>query len=251
MKGTALVTGGAVRLGRAFALNLAELGYDIALHFHRSHRAAQDTLTELRALGVQAEAFQADFSQETNFEPLLAAIGDRLPTLRVLVNSASVYEAAPLCKTTPALFEEQFAVNLRSPYFLMQAFARVCQSGNIINIIDNKIAFNQYHYSAYLLSKKALAELTKLAALELAPHIRVNGIAPGVTLPANERTPDYIQWRIQGIPLKRQGKINYLFQAMKYILDNDFVTGQILMVDGGESLTNVGKNAENYGLGGG
>ncbi|ACK67146.1 short-chain dehydrogenase/reductase SDR [Rippkaea orientalis PCC 8801] len=251
MKGTALVTGGAVRLGRAFALGLAKLGYNVAIHFHQSESAAEATVDEIRSLGVKCASFQANFSQDTDFKPMMAAVCDRLGDLTVLVNSASVYTAGSLMETTPDLFDQQFAVNLRAPYFLSKAFAKYCQSGNIINIIDNKIAFNQYQYSAYLLSKKALAELTKLAAIELAPNIRVNGIAPGVTLPLAIRSEDYIAWRIRGIPLQCQGKIDYLLQGLQYILDNDFVTGQILTIDGGESLTNIGQNAENYrGLGG-
>lgn len=266
MRGTALITGGAIRLGRAFALGLAEMGYDIAIHFNRSQSEAESVVSKVRQIGVRCECFQSDFSKETNFESLMTTVGDRLSNLNLLVNSASVYDAAPIGETTPELFDQQFAVNLRAPYFLTQAFSHYYQSqnyqsqnrqsealqsgnfrpGNIINIIDNKIAFNQYHYAAYLLSKKALAELTKLAALELAPNIRVNGIAPGVTLPATERSDEYVQWRVKGIPLQRQGTIDYLLQAMQYILDNDFVTGQILMVDGGESLTNVGRNSENY-----
>ncbi len=246
MKGTALVTGGAIRLGRGFAIGLAQLGYNIAIHYNQSHLAAEATLEEIRSFGVQCQGFQADFTKETDLKPIIAAVGDRFPDLNVLINSASVYESASLTETTPQLFDQQFTVNLRTPYFLTKAFAQFCQSGNIINIIDNKIAFNQYHYCAYLLSKKALAELTKLAAMELAPQIRVNGIAPGVTLFPTTRTEDYRAWRIRGIPLQRQGKIDYLLHALKYILENEFVTGQILTIDGGESLTNIGKNSDNY-----
>lgn len=133
-----------------------------------------------------------------------------------------------------------------TPYFLTKAFALQCKTGSVINIIDNKIAFNQYQYSAYLLSKKALAEMTKLAALELAPAVRVNGLAPGVVLPASVRTQKYIDWRIEGIPVKRQGNTNNITQALYYLLDNDFMCGQILTVDGGESLTNIGQNAANH-----
>jgi NAD(P)-dependent dehydrogenase (short-subunit alcohol dehydrogenase family) len=157
-----------------------------------------------------------------------------------------VYDAAPIAETTPDLFAKQFKVNFEAPYFLTQAFAKNGGTGCVINIIDNKVAFNQYQYSAYLLSKKALAEFTKLAAIELAPQVRVNGIAPGVILPAGSRTSDYIQWRVQGIPVKQQGSTENISQAVSYILNNPFVNGQILFVDGGESLTNVGQNAVTY-----
>lgn len=245
-QGAALVTGGAVRLGKAFALSLARAGYDIALHYNASREAAEATAEEIRGAGVECEPFPFDFSAEAEMAPLVEKVAARFPHFNLLLNSASVYQSAPLMETDRALFESQFKVNFQAPYFLTQAFAKARDRGCIVNIIDNKIAFNQFQYSAYLLSKKALAEFTKLAAVELAPNFRTNGIAPGVTLPADTRTPDYVKWRIQGIPLQRQGTPDNLCQALHYILDNEFVNGQILMVDGGESLTNVGQNAADY-----
>lgn len=245
-KGTALVTGGAIRLGKAFALSLARAGYNIALHYHSSVDAAIETQQEIQALGVACDRFPFDLLAEPDMAVLIDAAIARFPDLNVLVNSASTYAAAPLMETSPAMFETQFKANFQAPYFLTQAFAKLGSGGCVVNIIDNKVAFNQFQYSAYLLSKKALAEFTKLAAVELAPAVRTNGIAPGVTLPADTRTSDYINWRIQGIPVKRQGTTDNLCQALHYILENEFVNGQILMVDGGESLTNVGQNAAEY-----
>lgn len=245
-QGTALVTGSAIRLGKAIALGLAKAGYNIALHYGSSHDAAQETAAEFRALGVECELFPFDLLHEPDMQPLIDRVRSRFGDLNLLVNSASVYDAAPIAETTPDLFAKQFKVNFEAPYFLTQAFAKNGGTGCVINIIDNKVAFNQYQYSAYLLSKKALAEFTKLAAIELAPQVRVNGIAPGVILPAGSRTSDYIQWRVQGIPVKQQGSTENISQAVNYILSNPFVNGQILFVDGGESLTNVGQNAVTY-----
>ncbi|MGB3621721.1 MAG: SDR family oxidoreductase, partial [Ketobacter sp.] len=101
-------------------------------------------------------------------------------------------------------------------------------------------------YAAYLLSKKSLAEYTKMAALEFAPEIRVNGIAPGVTLPGETRGNAYVDWRIAGIPLGKKGSDEQLTNSLSYLLQNDFITGQILYVDGGESVNQVGRNHENY-----
>lgn len=246
VQGTALVTGSAIRLGKAIALGLAKSGYNIALHYNSSEAAAQQAADEFRAYGVACELFPFDLLNEPDMNPLMERVRSRFDDLKVLVNSASVYDAAPIAETTPELFEKQFKVNFQAPYFLTQAFAKNNGSGCVINIIDNKVAFNQYQYSAYLLSKKALAEFTKLAAIELAPAVRVNGIAPGVILPAGSRTSDYIQWRVQGIPVKQQGSTDNISQAVNYILENPFVNGQILFVDGGESLTNVGQNAVTY-----
>lgn len=245
-KGTALVTGGAVRLGKVFSQSLAEAGYNLAIHYNSSSGEATATMEELRKIGVECEIFQFDFSQSNDVSELMSNVRARFPDLNVLVNSASVYDQANMMETSEAMLEKQFKVNLMTPYFLTKAFALQCKTGSVINIIDNKIAFNQYQYSAYLLSKKALAEMTKLAALELAPAVRVNGLAPGVVLPASVRTQEYIDWRIEGIPVKRQGNTNNIAQALHYLLDNNFMCGQILTVDGGESLINTGQNAANH-----
>ncbi len=245
-KGTALVTGGAVRLGKVFTMSLAQAGYNLAVHYNTSSDAAIATVEELRQSGVECEIFQFDFSRTDDVSELVTNVRSRFSDLNVLINSASVYNQASMMGTTEAMFKEQIKVNLMTPYFLTKAFAQQCKTGNVINIIDNKIAFNQYQYSAYLLSKKMLVEFTKLAAVELAPAIRVNGLAPGVVLPASIRTQEYIDWRIEGIPVKRQGNTDNITQALHYLLDNDFVCGQILMVDGGESLTNIGQNTANY-----
>ena len=241
----ALVTGAANRLGLAFATALADRGYDIALHYHHSTEQAQHQAELIRNRGVRCETFQFDLSDE---DPacLIEQVYHRFPGLQVLINSASAYHAGTIANTDRALLQKQFSVNFFAPYLLSGSFAKQVASGSIINILDNKIAFQQYQYGAYLMSKKALAEFTKLAAMEFSPRIRVNGIAPGVVLPGETRTGDYIDWRIQGIPLQRQGRVEDLIRAMNYLLDSDFVTGQILFVDGGEGMNHLGLNAEEY-----
>lgn len=246
MSSCALVTGSAVRLGRAIAVALAQAGYDIALHYGSSAEAARQTQGEIQALGVDCRLFQQDLRAAEELEPFVGRVKETMPHLDVLINSASAYESAPVAETSVDLFDTQFAVNLRAPFFLTQAFARVCEAGNVINICDNKIGFNQYEYAAYLLTKKALAELTRMTALEFAPAIRVNGVAPGVVLPAGSRSQEYIDWRIEGIPLKKQGLTYHITQAVLSLLDNSFMTGQILVVDGGESIANSGQNAAQY-----
>jgi NAD(P)-dependent dehydrogenase (short-subunit alcohol dehydrogenase family) len=242
----ALVTGSAVRLGRAIAIALAQNGYDIALHYRSSADQAETTAAEIRALGASCVAFQADLADAESIPTLLSEVTATFPDLDLLVNSASAYTQATIADTTPEIFDTQFGVNLRAPFFLTQAFARTVERGQVINIIDNKISFNQFEYAAYLLAKKGLVELTKMAALEFAPAIRVNGVAPGVVLPASSRSEEYVQWRIQGIPLRMQGDVAHITGAILSLLDNPFITGQILVVDGGESLTNVGQNAAQF-----
>jgi NAD(P)-dependent dehydrogenase (short-subunit alcohol dehydrogenase family) len=245
-KKAALVTGSAIRLGKAIAIALAKDGYDIALHYNSSISAVEETKAEIEALGVQCEAFQLNLRQVGDMPQLFDEVLSAFPHLSVLVNSASAYTQATIEKTSPSIFDKQFDVNIKAPFFLTQNFAKAVKKGNVINIIDNKMAFNQNNYAAYLLAKKTLVEFTKMAAIEYAPNIRVNGLAPGVVLPAGTRSPEYIEWRIQGIPLKMQGTTQHITDGILSLLQNTFVTGQILTVDGGESITNTGKNAGDF-----
>ncbi len=244
--GSALVTGGAIRLGRALALGLARQGYNIVLHYNRSESEAQQTMAEIRDQGVACELIQMNLETELNGESLIQRAAEIFGDLKVLVNSASVYDGGTIAETTEEIFDRNMQVNFKAPFFLARAFRNHVGSGNIINILDNKISFNQYHYAAYLLSKKMLAEFTVLAALEFAPEIRVNGIAPGVILPASVRSESYLAWRVEAIPLKRKGETENIVKALHYLLDNDFVSGQILTVDGAEGKTSIGRNAESY-----
>jgi NAD(P)-dependent dehydrogenase (short-subunit alcohol dehydrogenase family) len=242
----ALVTGAAVRLGRELALALAREGHDIALHFGRSAEAAAATRAEVEALGVSCESFPQDLGAVEALDGLVARAHRAFPHLGLLVNSASAYGEGTITETTPALFDEQLAVNLRAPFFLIQAFARRCGRGHVVNVLDNKIAFNQYQYAAYLLAKKGLSELTQIAAMELAPRIRVNGIAPGVVLPASSRSAEYLAWRREGIPLRVTGDVAGVCEALLFLQRSGFVTGQVVFVDGGESVAHIGRSFGGY-----
>jgi pteridine reductase len=245
----ALVTGGATRLGRYFAEALSDEGYDIALHVNRSREEAEEVAKGIRAKGRECKVLPCDFLSSdlsSALSGLVQTAKQHFPGLNLLLNSASAYEPAPIAETELAMLETQFRVNMFTPLLLTRYFAEAVQEGQVINIIDNKVAYHQYPYAAYLLSKKSLAEMTRMAALEFAPRMRINGIAPGVVLPASQRTSDYIEWRIEGIPVKRQGDPEHLVQALNYLLNNTFVAGQILFVDGGESNNIEGRHSENY-----
>ncbi len=242
----ALITGGAIRLGRSIALALAEQGYDIALHYHSSTGPAEETAAQIRAFGVACRTLRCDLARSADLDGLIADAVAAFPALRVLVNSASGYVQANIGDSRPEDFDQLFAVNLRAPYFLSAAFAARVAQGEIINIIDNKIGFNQFKYAAYLLTKKALADFTRMAALEFAPRIRVNGVAPGVIDPMASRSAEYIQWRIRGIPVQRKGENRHITAALLHLLQNDFVNGQVLAVDGGENIAHTGRNAGDY-----
>ncbi|MGC1506872.1 SDR family NAD(P)-dependent oxidoreductase [Ketobacter sp. MCCC 1A13808] len=242
----ALITGAGTRLGSLFARHMAALGYDVAIHCNSSQDGAKQLARELQSTGRQCEVFSMDFSEAFDADEFILQVQARFPGLECIINNASAYEAAPTAGTSRELLEAQFRVNLVAPFLLAGSFKRYCGQGQVINILDNKIAYHQYQYAAYLLSKKSLADFTKMAALEFAPEIRVNGIAPGVTLPGETRGNAYVDWRIAGIPLGKKGSDEQLTNSLSYLLQNDFLTGQILYVDGGESVNQVGRNHENY-----
>ena len=242
----ALVTGGAVRLGRAIAISLAAAGFDIALHYNTSEAEVQTAAADIRAHGARCELFQQDLCRTHHLGSMVASVASTFPRLSVLVNSASAYQAGTISDTTPEQLDRLWTVNFKAPFFLMKEFCKRIERGSVVNILDNKIAFNQYQYAAYLISKKALADVTKMAALEFAPRIRVNAIAPGVVLPASTRSDEYLRWRHQGIPMSCAGHPDHVCEAIGYILANEFITGQILFVDGGEGMNAVGRNTANF-----
>lgn len=235
---TALITGSSKRIGKDIAVYLASEGYDIAIHYNSSFDEALKTSKDIKeAYGVECKLFQADFSIGGATRNLVAKVVEEFGGLSLLVNCASVFERSPMLETSPEFFDKMFKINFKAPYFLTKNFAEVCKKeGNVINIIDTKATTNQYVYSAYTLAKKMLAEFTKMAAYELAPKIRVNGISPGFILPPEGTDDDYSEKLIKRVPLDKQGDTKNVVDTVKFILENNFLTGQIIAVDGGESL---------------
>lgn len=246
MTQTALVTGAGVRLGRVLARAVAERGYRVAVHFNRSREGAERTAEEIRAAGGECALFQADFGDDAAVMALPGRVEAELGGLSLLVNSASVYAPGTLAETTPERLDEQMRINFRAPLLLIRAFAALGNAGQVVNIADAKASFNQYPFAAYILSKRALLDLTRLASLELAPRIRVNAISPGVVLPPEDRPPEYLEWRRQALPLERLGDPRHVVSALGFLLENDFVTGVCLPVDGGETQATEGRNVDRF-----
>ncbi|MDA3884399.1 MAG: SDR family oxidoreductase [Candidatus Delongbacteria bacterium] len=236
MSKAALITGAAKRIGAEIAIELAKSGYDIALHYNSSEDEALRTQEEILKIGVQCRLFKGDLEDKVYLSELIKAVYSSFPDLNVLVNNASIFERASIPDTDFELFEKLIDVNLKAPYFLIKEFAKVCGSGNIINILDTKITKNQNVYAAYILSRKALSDLTKIAAVEFAPRIRVNGICPGLILPAENESEEYVERLIQKNLVKRKGSPENITSTVKFLLENDFITGEIIKVDGGENL---------------
>ena len=232
----ALVTGGAQRLGRSIALGLAGRGYDIALHYHHSKENAQRTAAEIGALGALCEIFAADLQDTNACSALMSRVFSAFPALSVLVNNASIFERGSLLDTDAALLSRHMRINFEAPLELSQAFARAAGQGAIINMVDARVMQKKHSHIAYLLSKKALYNFTQMAAVELAPAIRVNGICPGFVLPSSEHERDYETRLKARLPLQRIATEQEVVQAVHTILDSPSMTGQFIYLDGGESL---------------
>jgi len=191
LKGAALVTGAAKRIGKSIALHLAENGYDIGLHYNNSYEEAEETAEEIRGLGRKCELFKADLSHYNEVMNLAREAPEMLKNYNLLVNSAAIFERVEFLETTPDDFDRHLNLNFRAPFFLTQSFAKHCKTGNVINITDAFIKKDKTAYFAYLLSKKLLYEFTKMAASDLGPKIRVNALALGVILPSSDKDAEY------------------------------------------------------------
>ncbi|MBN2635442.1 MAG: SDR family NAD(P)-dependent oxidoreductase [Prolixibacteraceae bacterium] len=238
MRQTALITGASKRIGKAIATHLAANGWNIIIHFNHSEKQATDLLKQLKTdfPTQHFEKFQANLNNIDEVVNLIPAVVKQFGCFQLLINNASVFDGGYLKETSPELYDKQFTINLKAPFFLMRDFANQCKSGNIINFVDTRISTNKSNFAAYSLSKKGLWEISKMAALELSPQIRVNAIAPGVTLPPEDKDENYLEKLAQNIPMKKPGGIEPILKSIDYILENNFVTGQLLFADGGENL---------------
>ncbi len=232
----ALVTGGAKRIGQAIALSLAAQGYSIALHYYTSKAAAEKTAQAIKNLNVDCQIFPADLTDLQSTQNFVKRVFTHYSKIDVLVNNASLFQPSTLKKGDLKQFENDMAVHVRVPFLLISQFAKRYKAGNIINILDTRISDAKAPRFSYLLAKKALAELTTMAALELAPAIRINGIAPGLILAPEGEKQSYLQRLTQRIPLRKKGELQHITQSIEFLLNNDFLTGQIIYVDGGEHL---------------
>ena len=236
---TALVTGGGHRIGRALTLALARAGCNLILHYHRSADAAQSTAAEVEALGARVLLRQADLSHLDDAAPLFASLPADFAPVQILVNSAAIFSKDTLEDMTVAGWSQTFRVNVRSPILLTQAFYRALpaeEMGAVVNISDWRTARPYLTHFSYTISKGALDAFTRTAAIQLAPRVRVNGIALGAMLPPADATDAYWQSVQETIPLARSGGVEVVADTLLYLLRNDFITGEIIRLTGGAHL---------------
>jgi NAD(P)-dependent dehydrogenase (short-subunit alcohol dehydrogenase family) len=237
----ALVTGSAHRLGKAFALSLARMGYSIALHHHASVDEADQTAMEIRALGVDCLPIRADLTDPAQISNLFTELDSILHNspfiLSLVVNSAAVMPVAKPGHLSLADWDSALDLNLRAPFLIaQQAAKRMTAGGLIVNITDIGAQKAWSRYPSYTVSKAGLESLTKMLARAFAPSIRVNAIAPGLVLPSDVVTAEQWQKLVEKLPLKRAAALDEITSALEFLIKNEYITGQIIVVDGGYSL---------------
>ncbi|MBF0367895.1 MAG: SDR family oxidoreductase [Magnetococcales bacterium] len=252
---TALVTGGAQRIGSVIAYALAKAGVRVVVHYNGSQQAAQLTCDGIRQQGGVAEAVQGDLSHPEQVMALVDRSRSLLGPLSILVNNAAIFEPGSIRDTSLANWQRHHQINATAPFLLLQAFARQPELmngaldtagearsglnlplGKVINIIDRRVRRPGAGYIAYTTAKSALWSLTQLAAKELAPHIQVNAIGPGPILPPPGEGMAHLERVAQATPARRPGSPEEIASALIFLLEHDFITGEMLAVDGGEHL---------------
>ena len=236
----ALVTGSGVRVGKRIALALAGTGMHVAVHYHSSAGPADETVAEIRALGVEAESFQADLSQTASIRSLIGAIDERWGRLDVLVNSAAIFPRTPWDEIDEATWDRTLEVNLKAPFFTAWHAVPLMRrggGGKIINIADWAGLRPYKNYLPYVISKGGIVTMTKAMAKELAPEIAVNAIAPGPVMLPEDFDAAAAERIRKGTLLQRLGSPDDIAQSAVYLVAmTDFVTGHVLVVDGGRLI---------------
>ncbi len=239
-KSAVLISGGARRVGAALAVYFARAGYDIALHYNSSGAEAESVCQKVRALAVNCELFEQDLREFSSFPALLSKVYQAFPNLRILINNASIFERAEFMQTDEEIFDRQFAVNLKAPFFLTKAFAELMLKNrvkaSVVNILDSDIAATQISHFAYLMSKKSLADFTEMAARALGSEIIVNAVAPSIMLPSYDHDAAYMEKLSALLPLGANPDLESLCEAVRWSATQRHITGQIIYVDSGKHL---------------
>ena len=234
----ALVTGGGHRVGKAIALALGERGMSVAVHYNATADGAAQTVRELEQLGVRAESFGGDLTDVATPPRLIAQVVQAFDGLDVLVNSAAIMRRTPFGETGIEDWDEILALNLRAPFFMSQAAAPHLRErrGSIVNIADLAAFETWPGYLPHGISKAGIVHMTRGLARVLAPEIRVNAIAPGTVLLPDTWTDKEREHLDRTTPLGRQGSPADVTQALLYLLDAEYVTGETIIVDGGRHV---------------
>lgn len=233
----ALVTGAGKRIGRAVAIALAEEGVHVVVHDRRAlEREAEKVCGEVVECGAKSWRLLADLERPEEYEPLIAQALKAAGSLDILINNASIFLPGTLMDVGFGDVTRHLHVNAWAPFVLSREFARLAHGGKIINLLDTRITGYDRSHVAYVLSKRMLSVLTTMCALEFAPGFTVNAVAPGLILPPAGKDESYLDGLAEAVPLRKHGGPGDIAAAVLYLLKSDFVTGQIIYVDGGKHL---------------
>jgi NAD(P)-dependent dehydrogenase (short-subunit alcohol dehydrogenase family) len=233
---TVLVTGAAKRLGNAIAVGLAKQGSNVIIHYDKSEVEAEKLRGEIAELGVKSWIVKANLGDSESCGELMEESRRLAGTIDVLVNNASVFSAGDVGAVKLEDIEVEMVTNAWAPFLLTRYFSEKTENGRIVNILDTRVAGYDFNHFAYYLSKRMLEILTKSMALKLAPRITVNGIAPGLILPPEGKDYDYLEQKKDTVPLRKIGSPSDVVETVLFLLRSDFVTGQVVYVDGGKHL---------------
>lgn len=236
--GTALVTGGARRIGSAIVKDLTANGYDVAIHYTSSERTAHELADSLSSPKVRTVAIEADLTERAGCEALFSEAVEALGPVDLLVNNASIFESDSAAAIDDALWDAHFAIHAKAPALLgsLMAQEEPLDNGLIVNIIDQRVLRPNPNFFSYSLSKATLYHATKLMALSHAPRVRVNAIGPGPTLPGPRQVPEDFQRQIDGLILKRGPALDEFGRTIRYLHETPSITGQMIALDGGQHL---------------
>ena len=237
---TALVTGGAVRIGKAICEALADEGCNVVIHCSRSEPAAKQLATLIKGRGVNAWVVREAIDSEADCRSLISSALKQAKQLDILINNAAVFHKNRLATVSEHKLKVEFGLNLFAPIFLTRFFAEQVEQGAVINLLDRRIRANDSDCIPYSLSKKGLAAFTQEAALALAPAFTVNAVAPGAVLPPPGKGADYLHDHAGRIPLKTRVTPRDVAAGVVALLRLEGITGQTLFVDGGQHLLGNG-----------
>ncbi len=233
---TALITGASKRLGKATALALAENGINTIIHYNNSEQEASETVEQSKSLGVISAKIQCDLNNLNGIKTFIKEALTITGKLDFIINSASIYPEDNLELLNETGINRTINLNTLAPFVLAREFKNVCERGSIINFLDARMTDYEPKHISYQLSKQMLFNLTKMMSLEFAPSVRVNAVAPGIIIPDNISDEESLIRLKEGNPLKKIGTPEEVSSTVLFLLRNEFITGQVIYVDGGRNL---------------
>lgn len=236
---TALITGGAKRVGRAVAIALAKAGADVVINYRSSSREAEELVNEIESLGRRAWAVKADLSVSEESEGLVDDVIRTAGPFDILINNASVFPETNFDEFTLNDLVNSIKIDAWAPVFLGRQFAQKIGKGHIVNMTDSRTVGYDWNHVAYHAAKYLLGLFTREMAIRFAPNIAVNAVAPGLILPPEGKDASYLESLKDRLPLKRIGNPEFVADAVLYLVTSEFITGQVIFIDGGRHLTEV------------